>query len=115
MDLRALHYFVVVAEELNITHPEIVKEIHTTVVATVDDEEKNLRMYRLINANGYDNEAFEIPGQSRFIAGEPVAYEKMNPQDASSDDYYGMFYWNYQGSDENSQASGNAFVCEWDY
>lgn len=84
-------------------------------LATVDDEEKNLRMYRLINASGYDNEAFEIPGQSRFIAGEPVAYEKVNPQDASSEDYYGMFYWNYQGSDESSPASGNAFVCEWDY
>ena len=83
-------------------------------LATVGDDDKNLRMYQLINNSGYDNEAFEIPGQSRWIAGEPVTYEKVDPYDASSEDYYGMFFWKYEGAEASNQV-GNAFVCEWDF
>jgi hypothetical protein len=82
-------------------------------LATVGDDAKNQRMYSLINNSGYDNEAFEIPGQNRWIAGEPVTYEKVYPEEASSEDYYGMYFWKYEGVDD--KATGNAFVCEWDY
>ena len=82
-------------------------------LATVGDDAKNQRMFSLINSSGYDNEAFEIPGQSRWIAGEPVTYEKVYPEEASSEEYYGMYFWNYEGVDDKT--TGNAFVCEWDF
>ena len=84
-------------------------------LATVGSDKKNLRMYRLINKAGYDNAEFEIAGQERLITGEPVRYEKVNPSDETSDEYYGMYYWQYDDVSNRNRKTGNAFICEWDY
>ena len=46
-------------------------------LATVGDDDKNERLFRLINDSGYDNESFEKEGYDRFIPNEPVTYEKV--------------------------------------
>ena len=84
-------------------------------LATVGSDKKNLRMYRLINSSGYDNSEFEIAGQERLIMGEPVQYEKVDPLDEASDEYYGMYYWQYNDVNNPNEKAGNAFICEWDY
>ena len=88
-------------------------------LATVGDDAKNERLYRLINNSGYDNEYFEKVGNSRMIPDEPVTYVKADPESNSEEDeaYYGMYYWNYRNLREDGTSDGtggNAFVCEWD-
>jgi hypothetical protein len=46
-------------------------------LATVGDDDKNERLFQLINDSGYDNESFEKEGYDRFIPNEPVTYEKV--------------------------------------
>ena len=88
-------------------------------LATVGDDAKNERLYRLINNSGYDNEYFEKSGSGRMIPDEPVTYVKTDPGSNSEGDetYYGMYYWNYRNLREDGTSDGtggNAFVCEWD-
>ncbi len=88
-------------------------------LATVGDDGKNERLYRLINDSGYDNEYFETFGHARMISNEPVTFVKANPESSSEEDgeYYGLYYWNYKNLREDGTSAGtggNAFVCEWD-
>ena len=82
-------------------------------LATVGSDEKNSKLFSLINENGYDNEFFDFSGNARLISGDPVTYEKVNPLDDASD-YYGLFYWKYDGVDSEAGKNGSAFICEWD-
>jgi len=88
-------------------------------LATVGDEDKNERLYRLINDSGFDNQYFEKYGYDRMIPNEPVTYVKAdsgnNPEE--EDVYYGLYYWNYKNLQEDGRSAGtggNAFICEWD-
>ena len=87
-------------------------------LATVGDDSKNERLYRLINDSGYDNEYFEKYGNYRMIPNEPVTYVKADQESSSEEDvFYGMYYWNYKNLTEagtTDGTGGNAFVCEWD-
>lgn len=87
-------------------------------LATVGDDDKNERLFRLINDSGYDNESFEKEGYDRFIPNEPVTYEKAVSDNNSDEElYYGLYYWNYKNLKEDGSIAGtggNAFVCEWD-
>lgn len=87
-------------------------------LATVGDDDKNERLFRLINDSGYDNESFEKEGYDRFIPNEPVTYEKVVSDNNSDEElYYGLYYWNYKNLKEDGSIAGtggNAFVCEWD-
>ena len=88
-------------------------------LATVGDDGKNERLYRLINDSGYDSEYFEKFGHDRMIPNEPVTYVKVNPESNAEEDaeFYGLYYWNYKNLREDGTSSGtggNAFVCEWD-
>ena len=88
-------------------------------LATVGDDDKNERLYRLINDSGYDNEYFEKFGYNRLIPNEPVTYVKAD-SDSNSEEteyYYGLYYWNYKNLREDRTSAGtggNAFICEWD-
>ncbi len=88
-------------------------------LATVGDDAKNERLYKLINKSGFDNEYFENFGHQRIIPDEPVTYEKAVSDNNSEEEevYYGMYYWNYKNLREDGTldgTGGNAFVCEWD-
>lgn len=87
-------------------------------LATVGEDDKNERLFRLINDSGYDNESFEKEGYDRFIPNEPVTYEKVVSDNNSDEElYYGLYYWNYKNLKEDGSIAGtggNAFVCEWD-
>ena len=88
-------------------------------LATVEDDGKNERLFRLINDSGYVNEQFEEFGYNRLIPKEPITYEKVIPENGSEEDaeYYGLYYWNYRNLRENGMSAGTggtAFVCEWD-
>ena len=87
-------------------------------LATVGDDDKNARLYRLINDSGFDNEYFEKYGYDRFIPNEPVTYEKaVSDSNSEEEVYYGLYYWNYKNVKEDGTIAGtggNAFVCEWD-
>lgn len=87
-------------------------------LATVGDDKKNERLYRLINDSGYDNEYFEKFGNYRMIPDEPVTYVKADQESNSEEElFYGLYYWNYKNLMEDGTTDGtggNAFVCEWD-
>ena len=88
-------------------------------LATVEDDGKNERLFRLINDSGYVNEQFEKFGYNRLIPKEPITYEKVIPENGSEEDaeYYGLYYWNYRNLRDNGMSAGTggtAFVCEWD-
>ena len=88
-------------------------------LATVGDDGKNERLYRLINDSGFDNESFEKFGHDRMIPNEPVTYVKAESDSNSEADeeYYGLYYWSYKNMREDGASvgtGGNAFVCEWD-
>ena len=88
-------------------------------LATVGDDEKNERLFRLINESGYDNKYFNTYGQNRLIPEEPITYEKVVSSDSSAEneEYYGMYYWKYENLQTDGTSTGtggSAFVCEWD-
>ena len=88
-------------------------------LAIVGDDEKNGRLFRLINESGYDNQYFNTYGQNRLIPEEPITYEKVPSNNSSGeyDEYYGMYYWKYENlrtDGTRAGTGGNAFVCEWD-
>ena len=87
-------------------------------LATVGDDDKNERLYRLINDSGYDNQYFEKFGHSRMIPDEPVTYEKaVSDSNSEEEEYYGLYYWSYRNLKEDGTSAGtggNAFICEWD-
>ena len=76
-------------------------------LATVGDDDKNERLFRLINDSGYDNESFEKEGYDRFIPNEPVTYEKAVSDNNSDEElYYGLYYWNYKNLKEDGSIAG---------
>ena len=88
-------------------------------LAAVGDEDKNERLYRLINDSGFDNQYFEKFGHDRLIPNEPVTYVKTDSDNGSEEEdvYYGLYYWNYKNLLEDGRSAGtggNAFICEWD-
>jgi hypothetical protein len=88
-------------------------------LATVGDQDKNERLYRLINDSGFTNQYFEKFGYDRMIPNEPVTYVKADSDNNSEEEetYYGLYYWNYKNLREDGTSAGtggNAFVCEWD-
>ena len=87
-------------------------------LASVGDDSKNERLYRLINDSGYDNEYFEKYGNYRMIPNEPVTYVKADQESNSEEEvFYDLYYWNYKNLTEDGTTDGtggNAFVCEWD-